>query len=59
MRRDRLVEVVTRRKIRRLFIDGFQGFRRLTPEPERLGAIFSALSSEFSVSGAHIPPCAQ
>ena len=44
---DRLVEAVRRRGVRRLFIDGLQGFERLAPESERLGHIFSAFSSEF------------
>jgi len=44
---DRLIEAVRRRGIRRLFIDGLDGFDRLTPEPERLRHIFSAFSSEF------------
>jgi circadian clock protein KaiC len=44
---DRLVEAVRRRGVRRLFIDGLQGFERLAPERERLGHIFSAFSSEF------------
>jgi circadian clock protein KaiC len=44
---ERLIETVRRRGIRRLFIDGLQGFDRLAPEPERLAHIFSAFSSEF------------
>ncbi len=44
---DRLVEAVRRRGVRRLFIDGLQGFDRLASEGERLGHIFSAFSSEF------------
>jgi len=44
---DRLIEAVKRRRIRRLFIDGLQGFDRLAPESERLAHIFSAFSSEF------------
>jgi circadian clock protein KaiC len=44
---NRLIEAVRSRGIRRLFIDGLQGFERLAPEPERLGRIFSALSSEL------------
>jgi circadian clock protein KaiC len=44
---DRLIAAVKRRGIRRLFIDGLQGFDRLAPERERLGPIFSAFSSEF------------
>jgi circadian clock protein KaiC len=48
---DRLVTEVTRRGVRRLFIDGLQGFDRLAAEPERLGHIFSAFSSEFRGRG--------
>jgi circadian clock protein KaiC len=44
---DRLIDAVRRLGIRRLFIDGLQGFDRLAPEPKRLGHIFSAFSSEF------------
>jgi circadian clock protein KaiC len=44
---DRLVAAVHRRGASRLFIDGLQGFDRLAAEPERLGHIFSAFSSEF------------
>jgi circadian clock protein KaiC len=44
---DRLIEAVRRRGVRRLFIDGLQGFERVAPEPERLSHIFSAFSSEF------------
>ena len=48
---DRLVEAVRHRGVRRLFIDGLQGFDRLAPERERLGHIFSAFSSEFRGRG--------
>lgn len=44
---DRLIKAVRRRGIRRLFIDGLQGFQRLAPEPDRLAYIFSGFSSEF------------
>ena len=47
----RLIEAVRRRKTRRLFIDGLQGFHKLAPERERLGRIFSAFSSEFRGRG--------
>ena len=43
----RLVEAVTRRGVRRLFIDGLQGFEKLATDRERLGQIFSAFSIEF------------
>jgi circadian clock protein KaiC len=48
---DRLVAAVGRRRVRRLFIDGLQGFDRLAPERDRLGHIFSAFSSEFRGRG--------
>jgi circadian clock protein KaiC len=44
---NRLIEAVRSRGIRRLFIDGLQGFERLAPEPERLARILSAFSSEL------------
>ena len=47
----RLVEAVRRRGIRRLFIDGLQGFEKLATEPERLGHIFAAFSNEFAGLG--------
>jgi len=43
----RLIEAVRRRNVRRLFIDGLQGFERLAPERDRLGHIFSEFSSEI------------
>jgi circadian clock protein KaiC len=42
-----LVEGVRRRGIRRLFIDGLQGFEKLATERGRLEHIFAAFSSEF------------
>lgn len=48
---DRLVAALDRRNVRRLFIDGLQGFDRLAPERDRLGHIFSAFSSEFRGRG--------
>lgn len=48
---DRLVAALKRRGVRRLFIDGLQGFDRLAPEPERLSHIFSAFSSKFRGRG--------
>jgi circadian clock protein KaiC len=46
-----LVEAVRQRKIRRLFIDGLQGFEKLATDPGRLGPIFSAFSDEFRKLG--------
>lgn len=48
---DRLVAALERRGVRRLFIDGIQGFERLAPEAERLSHIFPAFSSEFRGRG--------
>ena len=48
---DRLVAALERRGVRRLFIDGIQGFERLAPEAERLSHILSAFSSEFRGRG--------
>jgi circadian clock protein KaiC len=47
----RLLAAVRRRGVRRLFIDGLQGFHKLAPEAERLGHILSGFSSEFRGQG--------
>ena len=47
----RLLEAVERRRVQRLFIDGLEGFERLTTDRERLGHIFAALSNELSALG--------
>src|SRR4051812_42919527 len=47
----RLLEAVKRRGVRRLFIDGLEGFERLTTDRERLGHVFAALSNELSALG--------
>ena len=47
----RLVETVRRRDIRRLFIDGLQGFEKLANHRDRLGHIFAAFSNEFRARG--------
>jgi len=47
----RLLEAVRRRRVRRLFIDGLEGFERLTTDRERLGHIFAAFSNELSALG--------
>ena len=39
------------RGVRRLFIDGLQGFERLATDRERLGHIFAAFSNEFRALG--------
>jgi circadian clock protein KaiC len=47
----RLVEAVRSRGVRRLFIDGLQGFERLATDRERLGHIFAAFSNQFRALG--------
>jgi circadian clock protein KaiC len=47
----RLLEAVERRGVKRLFIDGLEGFERLTTDRERLGHIFAAFSNELSARG--------
>jgi circadian clock protein KaiC len=46
-----LLEAVRRRGVRRLFIDGLEGFERLTTDRERLPHIFAAFSNELSAMG--------
>jgi circadian clock protein KaiC len=46
-----LLEAVHRRKVRRLFIDGFTAFRSGAVDPSRVGNFFSALSNELRVRG--------
>ncbi|HZU88159.1 MAG TPA: ATPase domain-containing protein [Stellaceae bacterium] len=43
----RLVEAVRRRRVRRLFIDGLQGFEKMATDRQRLGHIFAAFANEF------------
>ena len=47
----RMLDAVKRRDVRRLFIDGLEGFERLTTDRERLGHVFAALSNELSALG--------
>jgi circadian clock protein KaiC len=47
----RLLAEAARRGVRRLFIDGLQGFDKLAPDPQRLHHILSAFSSEFRGRG--------
>lgn len=47
----RLLEAVKTRGVRRLFIDGLEGFERLTTDRERLGHIFAAFSNELNALG--------
>src|ERR1051325_8568149 len=46
-----MLDAVKRRHVRRLFIDGLEGFERLTTDRERLGHVFAALSNELSALG--------
>ncbi|HEY3909194.1 MAG TPA: ATPase domain-containing protein [Stellaceae bacterium] len=48
-----LIEAVRRRGIRRLFIDGLQGFQKLATDRERLGHIFAAFNNEFRGRGVN------
>ena len=47
----RMLDAVKRRNVRRLFIDGLEGFERLATDRERLGHVFAALSNELSALG--------
>jgi len=42
-----LLTAVRERGVRRLFIDGLEGFARVSVEPERIEAFFTALSNEL------------
>jgi circadian clock protein KaiC len=44
---EQLLEVVRRRKVKRLVIDGLAGFQRLTVSPERIAPFFTALVNEL------------
>jgi circadian clock protein KaiC len=46
-----LIEVVRKRKVRRLFIDGWGGFAAAAETPERLGPFFSAIANELRSLG--------
>ncbi len=52
---DRLVEVllerISERRVKRLFIDGLAGFRRAVVYPERIGPFFTCLSNELRARG--------
>jgi circadian clock protein KaiC len=47
----KLLEAVKHRGVRRLFIDGLEGFGRLTTDCARLGHIFAGFSHELSALG--------
>lgn len=42
-----IIEAVRRRKVKRLFVDGWGGFASATEMPERLGPFFAAFSNEL------------
>jgi circadian clock protein KaiC len=48
---DRLLSAVRRRKVRRLFIDGVQGFQLAAEFPRRVRTVFSAFSEELEAAG--------
>jgi circadian clock protein KaiC len=48
---ERLIAVVRKRGIRRLFIDGIDGFKHFFFDPERTGNFFSALCNELRAMG--------
>ncbi len=47
----RLLENVRRRGVKRVFIDGLNGFHQATAEPERMAYVFTALVTEFRALG--------
>ena len=47
----RMLDAVKRRGVRRLFIDGLEGFERLSTDRGRLGHLFAALTNELSARG--------
>ncbi|MBO9662887.1 ATPase domain-containing protein [Dokdonella sp.] len=48
---NRLIDLVRERGIRRLFVDGIDGFRLGTPDPARLSRFFAALTNELRALG--------
>jgi len=48
---ENLLERVSARKVKRLFIDGLAGLRRAVVYPERIGPFFTSLSNELSARG--------
>lgn len=46
-----LLDNIRRRGVRRLFIDGYEGFQKLADDPARVGHIFAALSAELRALG--------
>jgi circadian clock protein KaiC len=47
----RLLDLVRERKVRRLFVDGVEGFMKAAAHPERLSNFLSALTNELRVRG--------
>jgi circadian clock protein KaiC len=48
---ERLLQAVSQRKVRRLFIDGLGGFERAAVDPARLHHFFTALANELRALG--------
>lgn len=48
---ERLLEVIHRRGVRRLFIDGLGGFQEAAPDPARMNYYLTALMNELRVLG--------
>jgi circadian clock protein KaiC len=48
----RLIDAARRQRATRVFIDGMDGFRQVTADPERLPAFFIALAHELRALGA-------
>ena len=48
---ERLLEAVHKRKVRRLFIDGLNGFKKAAIDPGRMDHFFTALANELRVLG--------
>jgi circadian clock protein KaiC len=48
---ENLLDRVSARKVKRLFIDGLAGFRRAVVYPERIGPFFTSLSNELRARG--------
>ncbi|MCZ7567783.1 MAG: hypothetical protein M5U01_04185 [Ardenticatenaceae bacterium] len=47
----RLLDVIRRKQIHRLFIDGQRGFQEVAVYPERIGRFFTALTNELRARG--------
>jgi circadian clock protein KaiC len=49
-----LLELVERRKVRRLVVDGLNAFDRLAADPDRMSAFFTVLSNELRARGVAV-----